>query len=179
MKRNKGFTLAELLIVVAIAGIVASMALPAFGRMIERKRLEEAMMAFHDDMQLARIKAVKKSMDVIVSRTTGTLGSWCYGLAEKDPSTKTSCDCAETDDTAATYCDIKRVSGAAFDTVNMESAATNNSTFDYRRGTIGADGVSFTTDSYAARVVFSNAGRVRYCNPGISGKDGIPGMADC
>ena len=37
-KNNKGFTLAELLIIVAILGILVAIAIPTFGSQLERSR---------------------------------------------------------------------------------------------------------------------------------------------
>lgn len=44
MSKKKGFTLIELMIVVAIIGILASVAIPAFLRYIKRSKTSEAMM---------------------------------------------------------------------------------------------------------------------------------------
>ncbi len=183
-QKNTGFTLLEVMIVVAITGILAAIAVPSFQGMIETNRLKQAVESFQSDMQFARTEAIKQSVDIIVSRTTGNAGAWCYGLARKIPASKTSCDCAETDTADADYCDIKIVSGTGFSTINMDSAS-GNSTFDFRRGTIGNNGVTFSTDNYAARVVFSAVGRVRICSPSTvanpmpTGKVGLPGKSNC
>ena len=42
MRRFSGFTLMELLIVIVIVGILASVALPSFGKTIERTRVKDA-----------------------------------------------------------------------------------------------------------------------------------------
>jgi len=175
-QKNAGFTLIETMIVVAIVGIVAAIAVPSYKDMLETNSLEQAVESFQSDMQFARTEAIKRSMSVVVSRTTGNSGAWCYGLALN----KASCDCAETDSADADYCDIKIVSGTNFNTTNMDSAS-GSSTFSFRRGTIGANGVTFSTDGYAARVVFSITGRVRICSPDPlpTGKTGLSDKPDC
>lgn len=160
MNNNKGFSLIELMVVIAIVGIITSMAVPAFSKMMERNRLKTAVQSLQDDLQFARVQAIKKSQDVIINRTqtSSAAGDWCYGLSAS------ACVCTVTDTTDANYCEIKRVSGTGFSTVSMFSAS-GNSTFDFRRGTIGANGVTFNTTNYAARVVFSDTGRARICAP--------------
>lgn len=157
MNKNKGFSMIELLVVVAIVGIIASMAVPAFNNVLQRNRLKTVVQSLQDDLQHARTLAIKQSQNVIVSytRTSTAAGDWCYGLTTK----AAGCTC-----TTANDCEIKTISGTGFNTVSMFSA-TGNNTFNFRRGTIGADGVTFYTSGYAARVVFSDVGRVRICTP--------------
>lgn len=162
-----GVTLTETLVVVAILAILASIAVPSYQDNLERKRLKQVVEALKSDMQFARAEAIKRSQNVHVSRSTGTAGNWCYGLKEA-----ANCDCNETNSEDIDYCGIKIVSGSNFhSSINMDSASTANSTFDFRRGTIGSSGQSFSTKNYAARVVFSNSGRIRICSqPNSEGK---------
>ncbi|WP_051906665.1 GspH/FimT family pseudopilin [Methylomarinum vadi] len=170
-QKNAGFTLLEAIIVVAIISIVAVFAIPAYQNTVERNRLKQAVESFKSDLQLARTKAIKRSQNILITRTAGNAGAWCYGLTAK-----AACDCTQTNASAADFCEIKRVSGNDFDSTNLISAS-GNSSFDFRRGTIGANGVSFSTDNYTARVVFSSVGRVRICTP--AGTTGLPTYPGC
>lgn len=177
MNKNKGFSLIELMVVIAIIGIIASMAVPALMNMLQRNRLKTAVQSLQDDLQYARTLAIKQSQNIVINRTrTSTAaGDWCYGISTA------ACDCTVTDTTANNYCNIKIVSGDAFNTVSMFSTSLSN-TFDFRRGTIGANGVTFNTANYAARVVFSTVGRVRICVPTTdmpTGTIGLPAIPDC
>lgn len=161
MNKNKGFTLVELMVVVALVGIITTLAIPAFGDMMQRNQLKAAVQSLQDDMLFARTQAIKRSQNVTVNRTrTSTAaGDWCYGLTASAP-----CDCTVTTTTDADYCEIKIISGANFNTVKMFTGMGNNAV-NFRRGTIGNDGVTFNTTNYAARVTFSDEGRVRICTP--------------
>jgi len=169
---NLGFTLTELLITIAIIGIVASMAVPSFQSMIERNRLKEVAEGLKSDLMFARTEAIKLSQNIIVNRVTGNNGTWFYGMST------VACDASEAVTTEIDFCALKRVLGSSFSNkVNMDAAVTNNSTFSFRRGTIGANGVTFSTSNYSLRIVFSDVGRVRLCIP--AGATAIGGYDAC
>jgi type IV fimbrial biogenesis protein FimT len=169
-QKNSGFTLLEIIIVIAIIGIISALAVPSYRDMIERNRLKQVAEALKSDLQFARTEAIKRSQNSVISRSPGTAGGWCYGL-----NVGANCTC-----TTPGSCAIKTISGSEFSSaVNMDAATGNNSTFDSRRGTIGADSVTFSTSHYAAKVVFSDVGRVRICTPSIFGKTGISGYPAC
>jgi type IV fimbrial biogenesis protein FimT len=175
-QQHAGFTLLETMMVIAITSILAAIALPSYKYLIETNNLEKAVESLKSDMQFARTQAIKRSANVTISRTTGDAGAWCYGLT-----TKSSCDCAETDTAAADYCEIKIVSGSGYSTTNMDSDS-GNIEFDSRRGTTSNNGVTFSTDGYEARVIHSAAGRIRICIPDSASdndKEGLPGKPDC
>ncbi len=175
MKRqySKGMTFPELMVTIAVFGIISAMGVPSFQKMIERNQLKEAAESFKSDMLLARTESFKRSQNVLISRTTGNAGVWCYGLSAD--AVNPVCDCTQA--LAPGNCNIKRVSGAGFNETNMDTAAINDNTFDFRRGTIGNNGVTFSTNNYSARVVFSGAGRVRVCTP--VGSVGLTDYPDC
>lgn len=167
-RKQHGVTLTELLVTIAIIGILAAIAVPSYRDTIERNRLKQAVEAFKSDMQFARTEAIKRSQDVAISRSPGNAGAWCYGL-----NFNATCTCG-----TAGSCGIKTVSGANFSNqVSMGTETSNNNTFNFRRGTIGAGGVTFSTANYQARVFFNEAGRIGICTP--SGATGLHGYTGC
>lgn len=170
-KNDAGFTLLEALVVVAIIGIIASFAVPSYQKVIERNSLKQVVESLKSDLQLARVKAIKQSQNILINRSTGSNGAWCYGLTAKS-----GCDCTVTTASDSDFCEIKRVPGSGFEPINMDSAS-GNSSFDFRRGTIGPNNVTFSSTNYTARVVFSSVGRVRICTP--SGTNGLPTYDEC
>lgn len=58
---NKGFTLAELMVVVAIAGVMATIAIPSYISYLPHLRLNAATRDLISDLRLARQLAVSKN----------------------------------------------------------------------------------------------------------------------
>ena len=160
--RCAGFTLTELMITITIVGIVASMAVPSFSKMLERNRLKEAAHSLKNDILFARTEAIKRSQNVTVSRIIGNNGAWCYGLTTND-----SCDCSASPST----CEIKSISGNDFNKTNIKSVYMANIGFDFRRGVsvnpaTGANitaNTCFSSTNYTVKVKTSRLGRTRIC----------------
>jgi len=161
-KHEKGFTLVELMITVAIVGIIASLAVPSFSEMIERNRLKEAAEGLKSDLMFARTEAIKRSSNINMTVKKGS--SWCYGIDIDNNTDNTDanavCDCA-----TSGSCAVKTVQGSQFTgTTNIEVADTNI-TFFFRRGTASNQGMTISTTHYSLRVLSSVAGRIRICSP--------------
>lgn len=66
---TRGVTLVELMVVVAIAAILATIAIPSFTDALERRRLEGAANELSADLQYARSQAVADNVTVTVTTT--------------------------------------------------------------------------------------------------------------
>ncbi len=67
MTRAQGFTLIELMIAVAVAGVLAAVALPSFDAMIKTNCMTTATNALISSIQGARSEAVKLKRSVIIT----------------------------------------------------------------------------------------------------------------
>ena len=73
MKKLKGFTLTELLIVVAIISILATITAPSFSDFIDNTRLTSTMTQLTSDLNRARSEAIKRNSWVLVcARSSNT-----------------------------------------------------------------------------------------------------------
>lgn len=70
MRRQSGFTLMELLIVIAIIGILTGIAVPNFLGYLPKYRLKSAMDDLFTNLQLAKMTAVRNAADCTVSFTS-------------------------------------------------------------------------------------------------------------
>lgn len=83
MAGQPGFTLTELLLVVAVIGILASLAAPSFSQLIKSQRMKSMATDINASLTLARSEAIKRNRDVTLSPTTA--GSWETGWQIADP----------------------------------------------------------------------------------------------
>ncbi|MBN2071883.1 MAG: GspH/FimT family pseudopilin [Candidatus Krumholzibacteriota bacterium] len=67
LRNDSGFTMAELMVVVLIIGLMAILSMPAFGRFIQNWRLNGDAEQFAVTLRSARSSAVMKNIDVVFS----------------------------------------------------------------------------------------------------------------
>ncbi len=81
MKRGTGFTLVELLIVIAIMGIMAAIAVPSYQTFMAQRRLNGAARLVMSDLMNARMLAVTLNRNVQVTFPTSASASYTYDAA--------------------------------------------------------------------------------------------------
>ncbi len=78
-KQASGFTLLELMVVIAIAGILMAMAVPSFNDMMRNNRLTTYSNELVTAINLARSEAVKRGVQVTIRRKSTTNSVWENG----------------------------------------------------------------------------------------------------
>lgn len=86
MRRSQGFTLIELMVTIAVLGVIVGIAAPSFSRMLQDNRMITVASELQGSLQLARAEAIKRRTDVVLCKsnsgatdcTTGTdwQGGW-------------------------------------------------------------------------------------------------------
>jgi type II secretion system protein H len=89
MRRQRGFTLLELMITIAIVGVMATMAVGLSGTLFRKSRLNQLARGIYTAVSVARAEAVRGSRHTVVAissdrvtafvdATTGTGTAWKY-----------------------------------------------------------------------------------------------------
>ena len=76
--KQSGFTLIELMVVIAIVAIVATIGVPSVSNMIARNRITASTNELIGAMNLARLEAVKQGTAIRVSSISGSV-NWASG----------------------------------------------------------------------------------------------------
>ncbi len=80
IKRNKGVTLVELLIVISIIGILAVVGFPEYGRFVAKSRVRRATNDLMQNMRLARTMAIKENRAYLITFNEGIANSYRIGF---------------------------------------------------------------------------------------------------
>ncbi len=69
MNKSRGFTLVELMIVIAIVAILTTLAAPSFKQLIQSNTMSGAVNTFLGDMRFARSEAIRRGGGVVMCRS--------------------------------------------------------------------------------------------------------------
>ena len=186
-QHSSGFTLVELMVVVAIVAILAVMAAPSYRDMIDRYRLRAATDDLVSVMSNARANAVKLDRDVNVSFGNTATG-WCMGAnaavapSAGDPAgTASACDCTAATPTCVVDGETLLVPAGKHADVDI-SGTTTALIFDGNLGLlnpVGSQTMDLTSPSgrYTARVIVRPLGQATICVP--SGSPSMAGVPAC
>lgn len=108
---SAGFSLLELMAVIAIMGILAALAIPGFGYLAASTKVKGASTELYLALVRARSESVKRNRGVAVVATSGSAANWQAGwrvIADGD--NDGAFDAADADDrVVATQGELKRV----------------------------------------------------------------------
>ncbi|MEE8321596.1 MAG: GspH/FimT family pseudopilin [Gammaproteobacteria bacterium] len=109
--RQPGFTLIELMIAVAIAGVLLAMGLPSMKTLMQDSRVKTAASETHLSLLLARSEAIKRSANIDLSRNTNWSNGWNVQvqsdstvLRTQDPLSDVTVTCSTDSDATAEAC---------------------------------------------------------------------------
>ena len=116
MKADSGFTIVELLIIIAVMAVLTSLAVPALGQFILNRSINSQANTFSSILTFARSEAIKRNASVSVCKsangnTCNPQGNWAQGfIVFVDPVNQGVVDAGEV---------VLRVVGRVHDSLTM------------------------------------------------------------
>ena len=197
ISNNKGFTVIEMLIVVAVLAIITSLALPSYRALLEKRRVTSGSEQISAFLSSAQMESVKRNQFVAVNLEYND-GAWCLGMRDDD-TPDVSCDCTIEDTGNAQACvldssgvselRVMRSSGVNYPELLASTSGLggddNNLVFDPVRGlivddeTAGIELISPDQETYALNIGLTPTGRVSICSDGGRTIYSVPGYEEC
>ncbi|MGJ3700374.1 GspH/FimT family pseudopilin [Variovorax sp. AFSI2.2] len=165
---RSGFTLVELMVVIAIAAILGSLGVPAFRDLLLNQRLAAASSGFVAALNLARTEAIQRSQRVHVVALTAN--DWSSGWAVR-AGTDAAPQIVRNFEKLPAGVGIDAGLGDGF----VQGLDYDSNGFSRRAGGSGFGAGCLTLKAESGRrasIVVSASGRARVCNPDLKGDCG-------
>jgi type IV fimbrial biogenesis protein FimT len=182
-RRPRGFTLIELMIVIAVVAVILTLAAPSFYNFIVSQRLKAISAQLTTDVQLARSEAVGRNQAVRMRFSSSTADS-CYAIYT---GADDSCNCLNTPVCPTGSTEIRTVKVSRALGVSLSATPAYAFRVDPTNGSIsinpigisggGADRFEVNVGADTARTlrtVISLSGRPTICVPSGSTMTGAP-----
>ncbi|HSW17649.1 MAG TPA: GspH/FimT family pseudopilin [Ramlibacter sp.] len=126
--RQRGVTLIELVVVISVLAVLASLAGPSMSRLIASQRVKTTASDLHLALMKARSEAIKRNVSITVEPSTGT--NWSSGWSVKNGATVLDANAAPTAATitpsATTAAVVYRYDGRSTTAVQFVVSATSS-----------------------------------------------------
>jgi type IV fimbrial biogenesis protein FimT len=164
LARQRGYTLAELLCIFAIASLLLAAGAPSFMRLVRQHRLATVVNEFHAALRLARSEALRRGVAVDVVAVDGDWRRGWMVLVDRNGNASPDAD----DDVIARHGPLPEDISISASLTDMGTAYIGYSAAGRSRSHAGASqsgSLSFSSGDARRRIVLNFLGRARSCNP--------------
>ena len=154
-RRDQGFTLVELMVVVTIVAISATLAAPGFSQMIANYRVRSGAESIVNGLNYARSEAVRRNSAVSFALVSGGSG---WTVSQVSPSTALQSR-SDNDSPGTTVASSSVSTSVAFIPTGLVQSGAQMTQVTVSSSTAGTD---------SRRINIFGGGLIRMCDPGVS-----------
>lgn len=158
--RHTGFSLVELLVGVAILGILAAVAMPSFQDWIKNTQIRNAAESIQNGLQRARSEAVLRNSDVAF--VLGTNSSWTVSVVAPAAVIDSRASTEGSSNVTVTVTPVGATT-VTFNNFGIVRAANADASLPFTQVNLAATG-----GSQNLRVTIGIGGNVRLCDPNLA-----------